>query len=91
MINQLIIAALLLLQFEKCVYLTHGGEELGHPVWISLLAGCEDPKQTFQTQEGQAAALLLLPCILHDAGDVGVTPHQHTGMTGVQRQIFRWL
>lgn len=61
------------------MYLTHVGEELGHLVWIALLAGCEDPEQTFQTQQRQAGALLLLPCLLHHAGDVGVTPHQHAG------------
>lgn len=76
--------------WKECVYLTHGGEELGHPVWIALLAGCEDPEQAFKTQVGQAGALLLLPCVLHDAGDVGVTPHQHTGVTKAQRRISDW-
>lgn len=66
---------------KVCVYLTHGGEELGHPVWIALLTGCEDPEQSFEAQVGQAGALLLPPRVLHHAGDVGVTPHQHTGLT----------
>lgn len=70
----------------KTARLTHGGEELGHPVRIALLACCEDPEQPFQTQMGQAGTLLLLPCILHDTGYVGVPPHQHTGMT-----IIRWF
>lgn len=36
---------------------------------------------------GQAGALLLPPRVLHHAGDVGVTPHQHTGLTETQRRI----
>lgn len=66
--------------WKACEYLTHGGEELGHPVRVALLAGREDPEQSFEAQEGQAGALLLLPRILHHAGDVGVSPHQHTGL-----------
>lgn len=69
-----------------CVCLTHFGEQLGHLLWISLLAGGEDPQQTFQTQVGEAAALLLLPCVLHHAGDVGVTPHQHAAVKQRQRE-----
>lgn len=60
-----------------CICPTHFGEQLGHLLWISLLAGGEDSQQTFQAQVGEAAALLFLPCVLHHAGDVGVTPHQH--------------
>lgn len=37
----------LLLQSEVCAFLTHVREELNHLVWIALLAGCENPEQTF--------------------------------------------
>lgn len=78
----------LLLQFFSCVCLTHGGEELGHLVWIALLTSCEDLEQTFQTQQGQAGALLFPPRVFYDAGDVGVTPHQHAEKK-MQRQNSR--
>lgn len=61
--------------------LTHCREELSHLVWVALLAGCKYPQQTFQTQQGQTGPLLLLPCVLHHAGDVGVPPHEHTAKT----------
>lgn len=48
---------------------------------MSLLAGSEDSQQTFETQVGQAGAFLLLPCVLDNTGDVGVTPHQHAAIT----------
>lgn len=60
-----------------CGCLTHFGEQLGHFLWISLVAGGKDSQQTFQAQLGDAGALLFLACVLHHAGDVGVTPHQH--------------
>lgn len=65
-------------QYLHNVYLTHGRKQLGHPLWVTLLAGGEDPQQTLQTKLGQAAALLLPPCLLHRSGDISVTPHQHT-------------
>lgn len=60
---------------------THGGEELGHLVWVAQLAGGENPEQTLQTKLGQAAALVFPPCLLHRTGNVCVPPHQHAGTT----------
>lgn len=68
--------------------LTHGRKQLGHLLWVALLAGCEDPEQTVQTKLGQAAALLLLPHLLHRARDVGVAPHQDAAR---QTEITRHL